>query len=143
LAVKSKEFVTFYDWETQVHVRRIDVSPSPKNVYWNEAGTQVVLSLEENYYLLDFNEDEVASYIEENVGKDTTAQEEDEDDEGCEDAFTFQDEFNDIITSALWVSNECFVFTNAKGHIYYMIGQKTMKMANADKKQYILGYDGK
>ena len=30
-----------------------------------------------------------------------------------------------------------------KGHIYYMIGQKTMKMVNADRKQYILGYDGK
>ena len=24
-----------------------------------------------------------------------------------------------------------------------MIGQKTMKLVNADKKQYILGYDGK
>jgi len=39
LAIKSKEFVTFYDWESQVHVRRIDVSPSPKNVFWNENGT--------------------------------------------------------------------------------------------------------
>jgi len=59
LAIKSKEFVTFYDWESQVHVRRIDVSPSPKNVFWNENGTQIVLALEENYYLLDFNEGEV------------------------------------------------------------------------------------
>lgn len=43
----------------------------------------------------------------------------------------------------MWVSNDCFVYTNNKGHIYQMIGQKTIKMANADKKQYILGYDSK
>lgn len=47
LAAKSQEFITFYDWETQVVVRRIDVSPSPKNVFWNELGTQVVLALED------------------------------------------------------------------------------------------------
>lgn len=41
------------------------------------------------------------------------------------------------------MSNECFVYTNAKGHIYQMIGMKTIKMANADKKQFILGYDSK
>jgi coatomer subunit beta' len=35
------------------------------------------------------------------------------------------------------------VYTNNKGHIYYLIGQKTIKLMNADKKQYILGYDGK
>ena len=50
LAVKSKEFIVFYDWLTQVVVRRIDVSPAPKNVYWNENGTQVVLALEDQYY---------------------------------------------------------------------------------------------
>lgn len=38
LAVKSKEFITFYDWDTQVLVRRIDVSPSPKNVFWTDNG---------------------------------------------------------------------------------------------------------
>jgi len=38
LSVKSKDFITFYDWETQVLVRRVDVSPAPKNVYWSENG---------------------------------------------------------------------------------------------------------
>ena len=41
------------------------------------------------------------------------------------------------------MSNDCFVYTNSKGHIYYLIGQKIMKLSNADKKQYIMGYDGK
>lgn len=36
LGIKSKDFVTFYDWENFEVVRKIDVSPAPKNVYWNE-----------------------------------------------------------------------------------------------------------
>lgn len=85
LGVKTKEYISFYDWETQVHVRRIDVSPSPKNVYWSEDGSKVVLSLEENFYLLDFNEDEVVNYVNEQEGADKQGDE--EEDEGCEDAF--------------------------------------------------------
>lgn len=63
LAARSKEFITFYDWETQILVRRIDVSPAPKNVFWSENGQQVVLSLEDNYYLLNFSAEAVANYI--------------------------------------------------------------------------------
>lgn len=37
LAIKSKEFITFYDWDNFSIIRRIDVSP-PKNVYWSENG---------------------------------------------------------------------------------------------------------
>jgi coatomer subunit beta' len=55
LGVKSKEFITFYDWDSQVLVRRIDVNPSPRNVFWNESGTKVVLGLEDNFYLLNYD----------------------------------------------------------------------------------------
>ena len=112
-------------------------------MYWSESNDKVVLALEENYYLLDFNEEEVKTYVAEHEGEEQKPEDEDEDDEGCEEAFTFTEEFPDIIISGLWVSNDCFVYTNSKGHIYQMIGQKTIKMANADKKQYILGYDSK
>ena len=93
---------------------------------------------------MSFNNDEVAQYInEKDPHQEQKQEDDDDDDEGCEEAFTFVDEFNDIITSGLWVSNDCFVYTNNKGHIYYLIGNKTLKMGNADKKQFILGYDSK
>lgn len=38
LAIKSKEFITFYDWDNFNVIRRIDVNPAPKNVYWSENG---------------------------------------------------------------------------------------------------------
>jgi len=89
LGVKSKEFITFYDWETQVLVRRIDVSPAPKNVYWSENGQNIVLALEENYYFLTFDKDQVAQYVASKEPSDLIekANEEDDDDDGFEDAF--------------------------------------------------------
>jgi len=121
LAVKSADFISFYDWETQIAVRRIDVTPAPKQVYWSDDGKTVVMALEEQFYLLNYDAEQVKEYINQ---KDPhqEQQEEDEDDEGCEEAFDMVDEFSEIITSGLWVSNECFVYTNIKGHIYYMVG---------------------
>jgi coatomer subunit beta' len=121
LAVKSADFISFYDWETQIAVRRIDVTPAPKQVYWSDDGKTVIMALEEQFYLLNYDADQVKEYINQ---KDPhqEQQEEDEDDEGCEEAFDMVDEFSEIITSGLWVSNECFVYTNIKGHIYYMVG---------------------
>ena len=115
------------------------MSPAPRNVFWSENGQQVVLALEDQYYLLNFNSESVREFV---AAKDPDAPPEDEDD-GCEEAFDFVEEFPDVITSGLWVSSDCFVFTNAKGSIFYLIGQKVMKLANADKKQSLLGYDAK
>jgi coatomer subunit beta' len=52
LAIKSKEFVTFYDWDQFNVIRRIDVNPAPKNVYWPENGQSLVMALEDTFYLL-------------------------------------------------------------------------------------------
>jgi hypothetical protein len=51
-----------------------------------------------------------------------------------EEAFTFGDEFNEIVTSGQWVSNECFAFINNKGSLNYLIGGRVMKLGNAGKK---------
>jgi hypothetical protein len=44
-------------------VRRIDVSPAPKNVYWSDNGSFLVLALEETFYLLQYNADTVESLL--------------------------------------------------------------------------------
>lgn len=35
-----------------------------------------------------------------------------DEEDGIEEAFTFQEEFNETINSGVWISNECFVFIN-------------------------------
>lgn len=137
LAIKSKEFVTFYDWDHFSVVRRIDVSPAPKNVYWSENGELLVLALEDTFYLLRFNGAQTEMALRKmGVGDDN-------EEDGIEDAFTFVEEFNETVNSGVWISNECFVFVNNKGIINYLIGSKIMKLTNTDKKYFMLGYDAK
>lgn len=138
LGIKSKEFITFYDWEQFRVVRRVDVSPAPKNVYWSDNGNFVVLALEETFYLLQYNSD----VVEHLLSKQT-----EETDDGFEEAFTFIEEFTDTVSSGVWLSNECFAFTTPKGSINYLVtgsgSPKVLKLSNSDKKYFIMGYDGK
>lgn len=76
--------------------------------------------------------------VEQALKKDTV-----EDDGGIPEAFTFLEEFNECINSGLWISNECFVFTNNKGSISYLITNKLLKLTSCDKKYFIIGYDAK
>ena len=55
LGIRSKEFVTFYDWETFSIVRRIDLSQNLKHILWSEDGLMVVLALEDTFYLLKYD----------------------------------------------------------------------------------------
>jgi hypothetical protein len=55
------------------------------------------------------------------------------------------------VQSGCWISNECFVFVTPKGIINYLITggaggvstPRVLKLANSDKKYFILGYDAK
>lgn len=79
-------------------VRRIDVSSNVKHVIWSEDGTQVILALEETMYQLEFHADVVSQTIQSR----TLTEEEKED--GLEEAFTFAEEFAEVVVSGLWVS---------------------------------------
>jgi coatomer subunit beta' len=140
LAIKSKDFVTFYDWDNFNVIRRIDISPAPKNIYWSENGSTVVLALEETFYLLQYNADQVEMALRKLAAGSASAESEED---GFEEAFTFVEEFNETVNSGTWISNECFVFVNPKGIINYLIGNKILKLTSADKKYFVLGYDSK
>lgn len=137
LALRSKESVTFYDWDTFDVVRRIDLASNLKNVFWSEDGGRVTLTLEDTFYLLEFDSQAVAQAIA------TGALQQDDMEDGLEEAFNFVDEYSETVQSGYWVSANCFTFINIRGSISYLIGGKIMKLGNADKKQHILGYDGK
>jgi coatomer subunit beta' len=137
LGIRSKDFVTFYDWDDFNVVRRIDLGSNLKHVLWSEDGAKVVLGLEDNFYLLDFHSD----MLEQCMMTGTLTPEDAED--GFEEAFTFTEEFAEQINSGQWISQNCLVFINNRGNINYLIGNRIVKLGSADKKQHILGYDGK
>lgn len=137
LAIRSKEFITFYDWEEFRVVRRIDVSSNVRHVVWSDDGNSLVIALEDCFYLLTYNHQQVMEIF----AKDQLTDEQVED--GLEEAFTFVDEFQEVVHSGSWVSNECFVFINSRGNINYVIGGRVMKLGQSSKKHFILGYDSK
>lgn len=55
------DHITFYDWDTFSIVRRIETVP--KNVYWSESGTFLILQLESEFYLMKYNEAETKRLI--------------------------------------------------------------------------------
>jgi len=55
LALRSKESITFYDWECFEVVRRIDLASNLKHVFWSEDNSKVTLTLENTFYLLEFD----------------------------------------------------------------------------------------
>ena len=137
LALRSKESVTFYDWESYDVVRRIDLSSNLKGVFWSEDNSKVCLTLEDTFYLLEFD----GAAVDQAIAQGALEQEDMED--GLEEAFNFVDEYTETVQSGLWISGDCFTFISIRGSISYLIGGKVMKLGNADKKHHILGYDGK
>ena len=117
-------------------MRQIALTEPIKNIFWSDDGKSVILALETTFYMLKFFPEEVEKAKMQDL-------DEDEEEDGIEAAFEFIDEFPEVINSGLWVSNECFTFINSKGNISYLINGKVMKLGNASKKQFILGYEGK
>ena len=63
LALRSKDSISFYDWETYDVVRRIDLASNLKHVYWSEDNSKVTLTLEDTFYLLNFDSQAVDQAI--------------------------------------------------------------------------------
>lgn len=137
LAIRSKDFITFYDWTDFQVVRRIDVPSNVKHVLWSDDGRFIVIALEDQFYLLEYNATTVSEWLA--SGEVDPEQAED----GLEEAFTFIDQYNETVTSGNWVSGDCFVFINVRSNINYLIGGRVLKLGSSGKKQHILGYDSK
>lgn len=77
MGVRSVNGLSFYDWDNNDLVRRIEISP--KQVFWSENGELVCIACEESFYILQYNQECLAK-----AKEDSELMTED----GIEDAFT-------------------------------------------------------
>ena len=63
MAVRSVSGLAFYDWNTGVLIRRIEVTS--KAVYWNESGQLVAVVAEDSFYILRYNQNIEDSHADE------------------------------------------------------------------------------
>ncbi|KAI9364899.1 coatomer protein complex, subunit beta 2 [Zopfochytrium polystomum] len=129
LGVRGSSFLNFYDWETGVCVRRVDVVA--KTVTWSESEL-VAISCEDTTYILKFNRVAFQQVLER--GGVAALSE-----EGIEEAFEFIAEVSETVKTACWVG-DCFIYTNSANRLNYLVGGTSSTISHFDTPVYLLGY---
>lgn len=126
--------VLFYDWDTGIFVRKIDVNP--KEVYWSDGGSMVLVACEDAAYVLSHNAEVTAQAI---ASGQYTAE------DGIDGSFDLLFEISDTITSGKWVG-DCFIYVNNVGRLNYSVGGQIETLVHLDTtsggatQHTILGY---
>uniref|UniRef100_A0A061QYC6 Coatomer subunit beta' n=1 Tax=Tetraselmis sp. GSL018 TaxID=582737 RepID=A0A061QYC6_9CHLO len=128
LAVRSADFICFYDWAEGSIIRRIDVPV--KDVFWSDGGDLVCLTTDTSYYILKFQRDVVEAFVQSGA---------EIDEDGIEDAFDLVCEINERVRSGIWVG-DCFVYNNMSWRLNYCVGGEVTTMFHLDRPMFLLGY---
>lgn len=150
LGIKSNDFVCFYDWNECHLVRRIDVSSTINNIYWDDAGSYVCITCSDTSYILKYNKQNVEEILSgpgyyhragsssEDVGSQAVSL---DNGDGIEVAFDFVSEINDKVESGVWIST-CFVYVTFQMRLQiWMNGFIDLVAYLPEKTMYhILGY---
>lgn len=128
LGISGASSIFLYDWAGCRLIRKIDVMP--KQVYWSEGGDQLVISAENGFYILRYNEDAVLNALE--SGNPLPV-------DGVEEAIEVLHQVPEKIRSACWVG-DCFIYTNSQNIVKYCVGKRTDSVAHLDRTMYLLGY---
>ncbi|ODQ78020.1 hypothetical protein BABINDRAFT_9627 [Babjeviella inositovora NRRL Y-12698] len=128
LAVKSEGFVSFFDWDSGMLVRRVDVEAT--DVVWSDNGELVAIVCADQVYVLKFNRDAFVECVESG---------EHDPEEGIEDAFEVQYDVTDVVASGKWIG-DVFLYTSTNMRLNYLVGGEIINVAHSDKSMYLLGY---
>lgn len=128
LGVRSEGVVSFFDWESGLLVRRVDVDA--EHVAWSESGELLVIATSESVYVLNFDRSAFDSAVESG----------DHDvDEGVEACFDVLYEAPEQIASGVWIG-DAFLYSSPAGRVNYIIGGVVSNVAQADKPVFLLRY---
>jgi coatomer subunit beta' len=128
LAVRSSDAIMFYDWEEGEFLRKIDVVA--RNIYWNDAGDTLVVACEDQYFILKYDAELVATAISTgSINRES----------GVEGSFDLEYSMSDKVRTGQWVG-DCFLFTNCTGRLNYFVGGQIMTLCHMDHPMYLLGF---
>ncbi|OQV13837.1 Coatomer subunit beta' [Hypsibius exemplaris] len=128
LGVKSSNNLSFYDWESLQLIRRIEIQA--KGVHWAENGEQLAISTDENYFVLKYDANAVAAFLE---SKEPVPE------DGIEDAFDVVGDVQETVKTGFWIG-DCFIYTNSVNRLNYFVGGEIVTVAHLDRILYLLGY---
>jgi coatomer subunit beta' len=126
--------VLFYDWDSGEFIQKIDATP--KDVYWSDGGSMVLLACEESAYVLSYNSV---------VAQQAIAMGQISVEDGIAGTFELLYEIGDTITSGKWVG-DCFIYVNSGGRLNYSVGGQIETLVHLETstggqaQHTILGY---
>jgi hypothetical protein len=91
-------------------------------VYWSGTGNLVAIAGEDSFYVLRFDRDAYAAYLD-NGGE--------LDDEGVEEAFELEADIADVVQTGKWIG-DCFVYTTSANRLNYVVGGQTHTITHFD-----------
>lgn len=128
LGVRSAESIDFHDWNDGRVIRRIDVCP--RKVYWSETGDVVALCCDNSMFILRYNRDLVAKFLDQGL---------EIPEQGIEGAFECEQEVSEKVRTGCFVG-DCFIYTNSANRLNYYVGGQTITLQHLGKTMYLLGY---
>jgi coatomer subunit beta' len=128
LGVRSVSGLSFYDWENNELIRRIEIVP--KMIFWSENGDLCCIATEESFFVLRYNQ---ALVNESKENKDLITE------DGIEDSFIVLNEINEGVKTGIWVG-DCFIYTNTLNRLNYYVGGEICTISHLDRQMYLLGY---
>jgi coatomer subunit beta' len=126
--------VLFYDWDSGEFIQKIDATP--KDVYWSDGGSMVLLACEDSAYVLSYNSV---------VAQQAIAMGQISVEDGIAGTFELLYEIGDTITSGKWVG-DCFIYVNSGGRLNYSVGGQIETLVHLETntggqaQHTILGY---
>uniref|UniRef100_A0AC35UB80 Coatomer subunit beta' n=1 Tax=Rhabditophanes sp. KR3021 TaxID=114890 RepID=A0AC35UB80_9BILA len=126
LAVRGTSDLCFYDFETGILVRRIEIEA--KKIFWSNTDESVAIATEDSFYILKYEAEAVQKATEEDIT-----------DDGIESAFTVCHQFDEIIVTAFWCGN-FLIYTTPANRLNYIIGKEVVTITLMDDAFYLLGY---
>ncbi|XLU57062.1 hypothetical protein S245_051710, partial [Arachis hypogaea] len=93
-------------------------------------GLIVVIASDTSFYILKYNRDVVASYLDSKTAVD---------EQGVEDAFELLHEMNERVRTGIWVG-DCFIYNYSSWRLNYCVSGEVTTMSHLDRPMYLLGY---
>ena len=131
--IRTQEALYLFEPENNIFIRKIDICPT--KVIWNSKKSKIALICDDAMYILNANFDKIDEYIE----RISEQGEEDEEEEGCEDAFTDPFDVDEKVINGFFI-NEIFIYETAKNKINYIIQDKIFNVTTLSTRYFLLGY---
>ncbi len=146
LGVRAANSLSFYDWESQELLRRIEIQVKHVclwylvwsmchvphlQVMWSDSSELVCVAAEDSYYILQYKADAVVEALANNEGID---------EDGIEAAFDVVGEIEETVKTGMWVG-DCFIYTNSVNRLNYYVGGEIVTISHLDRRVWLAPAD--